>query len=221
MILRIANHLDLGTIDSWALINGRISPAHIRGQRRVQLKQEFPAYRRRLLELWRDLLSTRKVAIWRSDIEIEREAHVELYNLLLEGRELQRRARDCGFDINMTPQVYYSNVGDSVIFEDCIFLQGRYFPKTFFLEDMQYGIMMNIDIVNGIQNARTTMVMVLDAVLEGESVEETRNRLFARGIPRINEVTLSAPQPDVRQVLARHGYKFSEGDLEFAFSTDI
>ena len=213
--------MDLGTIDSWALINGRISPAHIRGQRRVHLNQQLPAYRRRLLELWRDLLSTKKVAIWKSDIEIEREAHIELYNLLLEGRELQRRARDCGFNLKMNPQVYYSNVGDSVIFEDCIFLQGKYFPKTLFLEDMQYGIMMNIDIVNGIRNARTTMVIVLDVVLEGESVEETRNHLFVRGIPRINEVTLPAPQPDVRQVLARHGYKFSEGDLEFAFSTDI
>ena len=194
MILRIANHLDLGTIDSWALINGRISPAHIRGQRRVHLNQQLPAYRRRLLELWRDLLSTKKVAIWKSDIEIEREAHIELYNLLLEGRELQRRARDCGFNLKMNPQVYYSNVGDSVIFEDCIFLQGKYFPKTLFLEDMQYGIMMNIDIVNGIRNARTTMVIVLDVVLEGESVEETRNHLFVRGIPRINEVTLPAPR---------------------------
>ena len=213
--------MDLGTIDSWALINGRISPAHIRGQRRVHLNQQLPAYRRRLLELWRDLLSTKKVAIWKSDIEIEREAHIELYNLLLEGRELQRRARDCGFNLKMNPQVYYSNVGDSVIFEDCIFLQGKYFPKTLFLEDMQYGIMMNIDIVNGIQNARTTMIIILDIVREGESVDETRKHLFRRVIPRINEVTFPAPQPDVRQVLARHGYTVSEGDLEFALSTDI
>ena len=187
----------------------------------MYLTQQLPAYRRRLLELWRDLLSTKKVAIWKSDIEIEREAHLELYNLLLEGRELQRRARDCGFNLKMSPQCYYSGVGESVIFEDCIFLQGKYFPKTLFLEDMQHGIMMNIDIVNGIQDARTTMIITLDIVLKGESVEETRNHLFVRGIPRINEVTLPAPQPDVRQVLARHGYKFSEGDLEFALSTDI
>ena len=85
-----------------------------------------------LLKLWRDLISSKKVYIRKSDIEIEREAHLELYNLLLEGRELQRRARDCGFNLKMNQQVYYSNVGDSVIFEDCIFLQGKYFPKTLF-----------------------------------------------------------------------------------------
>ena len=219
--MQIANHLDLSTIDSWALVNGRLNPNHIRGQRRVHLTQQLPAYRKRLLELWRDLLSSKKVYIRKSDIEIEREAHLELYNLLLEGRELQRRARDCGFNLKMSHSCYYSGVGDSVIFEDCIFIQGKYFPKTLFLENMQHGIMMNIDVVDGIQNARTTMIIVLDIVREGESVEETRNHLFRRGIPRINEVTLPAPQPDVRQVLARHGYQFSEGDLEFALSTDI
>ena len=102
----------------------------------MHLTQQLPAYRKRLLELWRDLLSTKKVYIRKSDIEIEREAHLELYNLLLEGRELQRRARDCGFSLKMSPSCYYSGVGDAVIFEDCIFIQGKYFPKTLFLENM-------------------------------------------------------------------------------------
>ena len=121
----------------------------------------------------------------------------------------------------MSPSIYYSGVGDSVIFEEYIFTQGKYFQKTLFLEDMKKGITMNIDIIDGIQNARTTMIIILDIVREGESVDETRKHLFRRGIPHINEVTFPAPQPDVRQVLARHGYKFSEGDLEFTLSTDI
>ena len=81
--------------------------------------------------------------------------------------------------------------------------------------------MMNIDIIDGCQNARTTMIIILDIVREGESVDETRKHLFRRGIPRINEVTFPAPQQEVMQVLARHGYTISEGDLEFALSTDI
>ena len=80
---------------------------------------------------------------------------------------------------------------------------------------------MNIDIIDGCQNARTTMVILLDIVRDGESVDETRKHLFRRGIPRINEVTFMAPQQDVRKVSARHGYTISEGDLEFALSTDV
>ena len=77
---------------------------------------------------------------------------------------------------------------------------------------MKKGIMMNIDMIDGCQNARTTMIIILDIVREGESVDETRKHLFRRGISRINEVTFPTPKQEVRQVLARHGCTISEGD---------